>query len=301
MRVTNRMLTANLNRNLRDHLTRLDKLQSKLSTGKQILKPSDGPADAEVIMNLESMKREIEQYMKNGEKAKTVLNLTDSVLEHTMEIFLEARDKALRGGNDPLGKDEKAALAGVVISLLSDAIDACNSTYQGRYLFSTNSSVASDSKPFELRLDANGDPIEVVFNGKEGVFNVEVAQNTRIDAGVDGKKVLVDGKVFDSLINLYKGLKDGTVDADDYISGITTAIDRILEARADAGAKIERFDLIKNRYEQDKINISRLLSRTQDVDYAETISELIQEETVYNAALKVGARVIQPSLIDYLK
>ena len=141
----------------------------------------------------------------------------------------------------------------------------------------------------------------MVFNGKEGVFDIEVAQNTRIEAGIDGKKVFIDGGVFDSLIELYKGLKDETVDVDHYISGVTDAIDRVLEARADVGAKIERFTLIKNRYEQDEINISQLLSRTQDVDYAETISELIQEETVYNAALKVGARVIQPSLIDYLK
>lgn len=299
MRVTNSMLVSNLNRNLHGHLKRLDRLHNQLSTGKRILKPSDGPSDAETIMNMESTKYEIAQYIKNGEKARTFLNLTDSVLDHMINIFVDARDMALEGATDSLGAEERRAIAQSVLSLLEDAVDSANSTYQGRYLFATNSVIGTP--PFELVKDTDGNPLDVLFNGPDGAFSVEIAQGIRIRSGVDGKALFLDGNVFSTLIDLYNGLTAGTIDSDDYINGITSAVDNILEARADVGAKMKRFDLIKERYAQDDINMEALLSKVQGVDYAETISELAQEEAVYAAALKVGARVIQPSLIDYLR
>ncbi|MNG36545.1 flagellar hook-associated protein FlgL [compost metagenome] len=49
------------------------------------------------------------------------------------------------------------------------------------------------------------------------------------------------------------------------------------------------------------LNISELDSKTEDADMADTIMKLKTDENVYQASLSVGAKLIQPSLLDYLR
>ena len=42
------------------------------------------------------------------------------------------------------------------------------------------------------------------------------------------------------------------------------------------------------------------MSKNEDVDIAEAIMNLMNELNVYNSSLAVGAKVIQPSLVDFL-
>jgi flagellar hook-associated protein 3 FlgL len=69
----------------------------------------------------------------------------------------------------------------------------------------------------------------------------------------------------------------------------------------DLGARMNRVELTKNRLEFDNIVLETLQSENEDVNLAYAISMLQMAETVYNASLAVGARVIQPSLIDFLR
>jgi flagellar hook-associated protein 3 FlgL len=59
--------------------------------------------------------------------------------------------------------------------------------------------------------------------------------------------------------------------------------------------------MTKNRLEDDKIKLKKLLSENEDVDIAKTIMDLKMSENVYKAALSSGSRIIQPSLVDFIK
>ena len=63
---------------------------------------------------------------------------------------------------------------------------------------------------------------------------------------------------------------------------------------------MNRLELTANRLEDDFINFTKLKSKNEDVDIAEAIMNLMNEVNVYNASLAVGAKVIQPSLVDFL-
>jgi flagellar hook-associated protein 3 FlgL len=64
---------------------------------------------------------------------------------------------------------------------------------------------------------------------------------------------------------------------------------------------MNRLELTSNRLEDDLVNFTKLMSKNEDVDIAEAIMNLQNEEYVYRASLSAGAKVIQPSLIDFLR
>ena len=79
------------------------------------------------------------------------------------------------------------------------------------------------------------------------------------------------------------------------------AIDKNVTTRAEIGAKMNRLDLTQSRLEDQEINLRSLKSENEDVDIAETIMELRMQESVYQASLASGARVMQPTLLDFLR
>jgi flagellar hook-associated protein 3 FlgL len=44
-----------------------------------------------------------------------------------------------------------------------------------------------------------------------------------------------------------------------------------------------------------------LLSQTEDTDLAKAILDLTNQQNTYQAALRSGASIIQPSLLDFLR
>ena len=85
------------------------------------------------------------------------------------------------------------------------------------------------------------------------------------------------------------------------ISRFDDAIDSNITTRAEIGAKMNRLDLTQSRLEDQEINFESLKSENEDVDIAETIMNLRMQESVYQASLASGARIMQPTLLDFLR
>lgn len=111
------------------------------------------------------------------------------------------------------------------------------------------------------------------------------------------------GTIFDMVMRLRDSLymDDGEDIGSRALGGIDLALDNILKYRAEIGAKSERLDVAKSRLTQDKTNVVDILSKNEDIDIAESITNLKMMETAYRAALGVSARIIQPTLLDFLR
>lgn len=81
---------------------------------------------------------------------------------------------------------------------------------------------------------------------------------------------------------------------------ISSMFDSILNSQSEIGARVNRFEMTLGRNEEQYIEISALQSSLEDADMAEVISRYTLTENVYNAALQTAARVIQPSLVNFL-
>lgn len=75
----------------------------------------------------------------------------------------------------------------------------------------------------------------------------------------------------------------------------------IISIKAEVGAKTNRLDMTEKRLSSEKLNFETNLSQNEDVDYAELIMKTKIAETVYQASLSISGRIIQPTLMDFLR
>mgnify|MGYP001297349206 FL=1 len=111
-----------------------------------------------------------------------------------------------------------------------------------------------------------------------------------------------DGNVFDVINKLTNALENNETDViNESIGNLQRAQEDILSNIADVGGKYNRLEMVEHRYGDDKINYTAVKSSVEDVDQAEVTMQLKMAEMVYRSSLAVGARIIQPTLVDFLR
>lgn len=113
-----------------------------------------------------------------------------------------------------------------------------------------------------------------------------------------------DQNVYQVLRDLHTTLMDsnsGAQDVSAHLDNLQTAQSHLLTLAAEYGGKTNRIDIMDSRFSLDEINYTQRISDVEDIDLAEVIMNLKMAESVYRAALDAGARIIQPSLLDYMR
>lgn len=296
MRVTNNMLVMNFMSDYNSNLERLQKDQNMLSTGKKVSKPSDDPVAVANTLKIKTEMARNDAYTKNTDDARSWLDLTDTALGQIGDLLQNARELAVQGSNGTLTPNNMQSIAAQVDQIKQQLIQVGNTQYNGRYIFA---GYKTDRKPFSD--SSNG------YAGDDGVIQFEVgAGGNRIQVNVTGDKVfdVTSGtsqllNVMDNLSNALKSGDNQTVS--NIIGDIDNQLANVLAIRADVGAKSNRIDLTANRLSSDNYNFTALLSKNQDADIAEVITNLKMDVNVYRASLASGAMIIQPSLVDFLR
>ena len=294
MRITHNMLAETTLRNLNANRERLDRFQEQLTTSQRIRTPSDDPIGTAEALQFRSTISEIEQYVKNIDAAGSWLGATDTTLDGVTKTLHRARELAVQGASDALSDSDKQTMAAEVSNLLEQAVSLGNSTYAGQYLFA---GLKVGTTPFTT---LGNPPTSVAYNGDGGKITRQINNQATIVVNTPGDTALAP--VFTALIALRDGLNSANSPAvSASIADIDAAMDTVISARAQVGARINRLDGEKDRLESLKLDITGLLSKVQDVDMTQAISEFAVQQNVYQAALAAGAKAIQPSLLDYLK
>ena len=310
MRITNRTMNNTLLTNLNRGLTRLDRLNNQLGSKKQINVASDNPVKAGIILRTSSSIRETEQYIRNNGAAESWLDSADIVLKDVIAVIHRAKELGVNGASSHLDETARKALADEVAQLHGNLLQLANSTHGGRYLFSGQ---YTQTVPFELAdpdadgisdvnflgqlLEPGGDPI---LGYDERSIDFEIGVGVTMGVNMDGQKLF--GPIFDALQSLYNELSEPDPNSEsDVLDGLDNALDGVMQQVSELGGKQNRVELAQERLMDLKLNLTKILSEEQDLDYAEAIMELKMEEFAYRTALSIGARIIQPSLVDFLR
>jgi len=99
-------------------------------------------------------------------------------------------------------------------------------------------------------------------------------------------------------------MKTGSASGSEYSTYLTKISDQmnvVLTTRADIGARQNRAELMDNRLDSQSVIATKQMSENEDIDYEKSITEMITQESVHRAALSVGAKIIQPSLADFIR
>jgi flagellar hook-associated protein 3 FlgL len=300
----NNTLLLNLNRGL----ARLERINNQLGTKKKINRPSDDPVKTGVILRTSTSIRETEQYIRNLDAAVSWLDAADVILQDVVSVIHRAKELAVAGASTHLDETARQALADEIAQLHDNLLQLANSTHGGRYLFAGQH---TDKKPFSGG-GVTGDRInDVTFlmslTGDETKIEFEIAPGITIDVNVisynpdDNPQEGLFMPIFNALQELYGELVDDTGDPDIPLQDLDNSLDNVLRKISELGGKQNRVELARERMLDLQLNLTRILSEEQDLDYAEAIMELKMEEFAYRTALAVGARIIQPSLVDFLR
>lgn len=293
MRITNNMLSQNLLRNLETAQGRMDQLQNQLSSGHQISRPSDDPVGIQNAMRLKSNISSVEQWKNNADEAVNYMNTADSTLGDMTSMLQRARELTVQGANGTLSTVNKGAIADEVDQISIQLKMMANTQVGSRYIFS---GTATDKELIPLdgsASQANGLPV-----------NFEVGNNLSIDISVNGQTLFGDSAsgVLATLKNLSADLRSGnSTGINNALTSIDAKIDNVITLRSGLGARTNRMTALQEQLDYTSANLQQNLSSIQDADMAKTIMDFTNSQNIYKAALSVGAKIIQPSLVDFMR
>ena len=78
-------------------------------------------------------------------------------------------------------------------------------------------------------------------------------------------------------------------------------LDNITLTRAEIGSRVNRLEMVENRLMSQEVMANKIVSDNEDIDMEKVITELKTQESVHRASLAAGARIIQPTLMDFLR
>ncbi len=286
MRVTQSMLSNNMLSNLSNSYNRLAKLQDQISTQKKFTKPSDDPVAAMMGMGYRTDLTQIQQYTRNIGEVTNWVDSTDSALNDAVSALQRIRELTVSASNGTQGEDERAAIAEEVKQLKEQLIMIGDTQIGDKYIFNGN--------------NTNVRPSENGFSS--GQINVEVFKGIKIQVNTEGSSLFGDmlatGGDIDQLINALES-NDGTVG--NFLSNLDSNINEFLSARALIGAKQNRVAMMEDRLSQQEVFAQKILSDNEDVEVEKVITEFTTQESVHQAALSIGSKIIQTSLVDFLR
>ncbi|TCZ76842.1 flagellar hook-associated protein FlgL [Paenibacillus albiflavus] len=302
LRVTQGMLHSQMLRNINNNVGRLDKYQEMQSTGRKINKPSDDAVGITYALRYRSEISMNEQYQKNLDMAKSLVEHSDTTLGQIGDVLLRVKELTVQGVNGTnLGSPMKA-IATELEQLYQQMVSLGNDQLNGRYIFNGQ---FTDKLPYPdgvLPQDAQSDPQLINYKFAAGVtIPINITGNE-----VFGPPVGSAGDQGDNMFAVIKGLADAfnsddTATASSLLVKLEQRFQKVLDVRSDVGARANRIDLIDNRLKDLDLNLNELSGKTEDADMAEVIMNLKMAENVYQASLSTGAKVIQPSLVDFLR
>jgi flagellar hook-associated protein 3 FlgL len=285
-------MSNNLMKNLNDNRERLNKYNNQLSTGKKFSLPSDDPTGVATSMDLSSTIEQNKQNIRNLDEGIGWSESTDASLGQMTKVLQRTRELASRGANGSLSKTDRQAVADEVHQLRENVVEIANTSYNDRYIFSGQKTKIA---PYNGITGAASD-----YNGDNGKIERQISSGSKLQINQSGENF---ADILDSLENLETDLRNNDAESisNNRIGELDKNLDTILQMRSENGARQKRMQMTKNRLEDDKVKFEKLLSKNEDVDIAETIMDLKMSENVYRAALSSGGRIIQPSLVDFIK
>ncbi|MCW2278820.1 flagellar hook-associated protein FlgL [Heliophilum fasciatum] len=298
MRITQSMISNNFMNNLNSINQQMEKTQYQLGSGQLYRLPEDGPTETVKAMVYSSTLTQVNKYIDNIREARIWLDNSDAALNEVNNVMQRINELFVEANTDTLGIKERQAIAKEINELTQHISSVANTSVAGRSIFAGTKTEVTPSQQDpvtgEWRWLGNSNPINVEFDA-----NVTVQINT-IGQKLFATPVGASGK------DLMNFLQDMTakLEKGERVAGNTELgqfMDVLLQERAAIGGRVNRVDFTENRLQDFEISVKDLLSKTANADMAEVYTQMSMQQNIYRAALSAGSKIIQPSLVDFLR
>jgi flagellar hook-associated protein 3 FlgL len=306
MKISTTLYFDRANQQLGDVQGELAKTQEQLSTGKQIVKPSDSPDKASLVTRLESELARQSGYQNTLKTVNTRLQASETVLKNTSDVMVRIKELAVQAASDTLSPADRQSIALEIGSLKDQMLSLANTQdTNGNYLFS-GSRVGSPA----FSKDAKG---VVVYQGDESRMKVAVGDNRRMNLNMPGSDAFVkvirdDGKgnkvgvgffqAIDDLANAVKNsdhtnMQRGIAEIDGLQQGVS-------DATAQIGTDMNVVDMQNSVLDEITLRLKTTKSDAEDLDYTSAITKMNKDQLALEAAQSSFAKISQLSLFKYM-
>lgn len=286
---------------------RIGELQSSLgrtslqiSSGRRMLAPSDDPVAAARALEVSQSKAINAQFASNREYAMSSLSAVESALNSVTSLLQDVKDIVIAAGNPTQSDRDRAYQASELRGRLADLLGLANSRdAAGDYLFSgfqTGTAAFAETTPGVY-----------TYQGDAGQRMIQVDASRQIAVAVTGDAVFQGGGVdmFQAISDLVAlletpgtaGLATGLATAN---QNLGAALDNVLGLRASVGAGMQAVDFFAVAGEERDIHYGQVLSELQDLDYAEALTRLSQQQIMLEAAQKSFVKTSSLSLFNFI-
>lgn len=292
-RVTMQTMSAAAQRNLQSSSAKLAELQQSAIDLKKNRSVSADPAAAADAMTVRAEQAAAAQYGRNIADGTNWLNAADTALASSTALLRRAKDLTLQGANGATTAQGKEAIAAELDAIRKDLITQANTQYLGRNIFAGNSNKGAAYL---------GDPL--VFTGEpDSTVQRRISVNATIRVDGDGAAIFgtdEGNSVFGLLTTIAKNLRDG-VDVTANMGQLDKAVNTVIDSRAALGAQQAQLLRAQTANANGAVDLENQRSSIEDLDLAKAILDVKTQELAYQAAMSVTAKVLQPTLMDFLR
>ncbi len=300
IRITQGFMVSRTLNSLNRQLNGLATLQEQLSTGLRVNRPSDDPLDARRAIGIRTSIRQNEQFVANIQDVAPHLRATESAVSNVQSILQRVQELTIRASSETVNTDQIEQIALEVDQLLEQVVLESNREVSDRALFGGTRTAA---EPFQVTRVA-GVITAVAYAGNDGSIEIPFSETGRATINVPGDDVFQgDIDIFQLLINIRDDMNAGnqTSLSQVRLDEIDTGLKQMLNNLAKVGTFQNRLDRVSDSSQDLILEFQAQLSDKIDADFAETITNFNVQQNSYQAALNASARVIQSSLLDFIR
>jgi flagellar hook-associated protein 3 FlgL len=298
MRIATNSVSDTILRQIQQLNADQSKLQTQISTGLRLSQPEDDPAAFGRVVNFQSALRQNAQYASNASTALALSQASYAGLQSLKTVSDRAGEIAALG-NTTLGTSSMQSYAVEVNQLIEQAVQVANSTYQGNSLYA---GTAVSAPAFNVSRDASGQVTGVTYAGDAGQAPVALSDASTVAPGTSHATNTGLGDFITQLVALRNGLQAGDATAVDATkSGLLDGENTIVSAMAEAGGIQTRINAAQAQLTAQATTLNGLVSNEDSTDITTAVVKLSQTQTAYQAALQSASKIMNLSLLDYLK
>lgn len=279
----------------------LNKLSIQTATGKRVNTPADDPVAAARILELNTAKDLNTNYGNTRKTAETLLQTYESNLTSVTDTIQSIQSSLIAAGNGSYSNNEREKLANELQGQLDTLKGLANTKdSQGNYLYS---GYATDTVPFD-------NSYNFVANTSRTKLQVDVQSQLSVTFTGDQVFGANGSNVFNNLQDIIALLKtpitDSTTQAT-FSTGLATSIDnmqdslnRVLNTRSEIGSSLNLVETLNTTGDSLDLQYDESISKLQDLDYAQALSDISKKTTILQAAQKAFVATSNISLFSLI-
>lgn len=331
MKVTEASTFRLMQTNLERITSKLQDLRNQGATGLKLNKPSDDPASIRPVLTTRTQIRDTDRYLETMGVTADKMEATDGYMASIENVLQRVKEITTNAINSGMSVADRATLADEVAQLKQQLLDSANATVDGKYIFA---GYQENTKPFVENINYNPalayDPTNtntwpVLYNGNANPTQLEITPGEYVDANITGNQLFLGisnanwdetthaanapsapGQVdiFSVLTRTEAAIRVNDITGPDgmqaNLDNLESAANQERVLRSRLGNRATRVEAATAQEESVKIDLAQILSRYQDADAIATFNDISKQETAFQAALSITAKVSKISILDYL-